>query len=84
MRLECEFKNCPCYKHIGRPGVPCGICGHGACWHRVDLTQFESPRASARKPRYIPSTITIFVPLLPQVPPLPPVTPRFCEGDLPV
>tara|TARA_B100001559_G_C16428462_1_gene588653 strand:+ start:752 stop:1030 length:279 start_codon:yes stop_codon:yes gene_type:complete len=84
MRLECEFSNCSCCKHVGAPDTPCGICGHGACWHHLDTSQFDSPRDSAHKPRYIPVTIAIFVPTLPQVPPLPEVTPRFCRGELPV
>ena len=73
-----------CCKHVGHPDTPCGICGHGACWHRLDISQFDSPRDSAHKPRYIPLAIAIFVPTLPQVPPLPEITPRFCRGELPV
>lgn len=29
MRLECQFQNCNCKKHIGHQDDSCGICGHG-------------------------------------------------------
>ena len=76
MRVECQFKSCPCSKHDGRPGQICDICYHGACWHRLDTSQFDSPRSTARRALYyIVPIVTIF---LPEVPPLPKDTPRYC------
>ena len=78
MRGECQFKSCPCRKHVGPPDQLCGICQHGACWHRLDTSQFKSTRAAARRALYyIEPIVTIFRPL-PEVPPLPEDTPRYC------
>ena len=80
MRLECQFGNCNCKKHIGHQDDICGICGHGGCWHKIDYSQFYSPRASARRGiYYIEPIIQIFVPIMPEVPPFPEDSPRFCN-----
>ena len=64
-RIQCEFRGCPCRKHIGGPNQICGICMHAACWHKIDTTQFKSTRMTAHKPQYFVE------PIMPQVPPLP-------------
>lgn len=78
MRAECQFESCSCTKHVGHPDQICGICQHGACWHRLDTSQFKSSRVTARRPCYyrVP-VVTVFRPL-PEVPPLPELTPRYC------
>ena len=76
MRVECQFKSCLCSKHVGHHDDVCSICHHGACWHRLDTSQFDSPRATARCALYyIVPIVTIF---LPEVPPLPDDTSRYC------
>ena len=65
-RLHCLFNNCTCSKHVGHPENLCGHCTHAACWHKLDLTQFHSVRASARVPMYYRYMST-----LPEVPALP-------------
>ena len=69
-RIQCEFRACPCRKHVGHPRHICGICMHAACWHKIDRTQFESTRAIVHKPVYC-KRIHIFSPRMPEVPPLP-------------
>ncbi len=69
-RTQCEFRGCPCRKHVGGPNQICGICMHAACWHKIDKTQFKSTRPAARKPVYFAESV-IRTPKMPQVPPLP-------------
>ncbi len=85
MRLECQFNNCNCIKHVGQTDCICGICGHGGCWHKIDYSQFDSPRALARKGIYYSEPI-IRIKVMPEVPPLPEDSPRFCKKirNLPV
>jgi hypothetical protein len=78
MRVECQYRSCSCTKHIGHTYEICGQCQHGACWHRLDTSQFKSSRAPARRALYynivsIPESMQ-----LPEVPPLPELTPRYC------
>jgi len=74
MRTYCEFKNCACRRHVGSLDSVCGICMHGACWHKLDLTQFQSIRSAAETPVYERLTIINAYPL---VPPLPKVQNAF-------
>lgn len=66
-RLHCLFNTCSCTKHVGYNEGLCGHCMHAACWHKLDLTQFDSVRVGARVPVYS----TQYISILPEVPPLP-------------
>lgn len=70
-RLHCEFGSCTCRKHVGPPDTLCGICTHAACWHKLDTTQFQSPRLPARRPKYYHNSVIEINMFLPEVPPLP-------------
>lgn len=66
MRLHCEFCSiCPKFIADSIDKTRCQYCGHAACWHKNDTTQFNSCRESAHKAIYEISR------LLPEVPPLP-------------
>lgn len=67
MRLECIFCK-SCRRHVGPVSEQCRNCGHGACWHTLNTTQFHSDRPYAAVALYNWERV------LPQVPPLP-----YCE-----
>lgn len=53
MRVECEFGRCGCTMHKGiHERAKCSTCGHAACWHRLDQSQFASNRDMVRRPVY--------------------------------
>lgn len=53
MRIECLFGECACGMHSGlHSRAKCDKCGHAACWHRLDDSQFASSRSMVRRPVY--------------------------------
>ena len=85
-RGHCEFKSCLCVDYTSRNKGLCSKCNHAECWHKIiysKKSQFESPRPTARKPKY--KIIRILIPdrIEPVVPPLP--IHNFCPSvdDLP-
>ena len=71
MRVECEFGTCTCDMHEGlHSRAKCDKCGHAACWHRLDRSQFASSRSMVRRPTYeyiYEAYIQPFVPPLPVI-----------------
>ena len=58
VRLECKYSGCNCYQNhsVYKNNIEiCSNCGHGSCWHRLiqsSVSQFISPRCTARVPKY--------------------------------
>ena len=73
-RVGCEFSHCNCRHYLKGRSLLCRECQHGKCWHQLVYrsTQFDSPRLSARRPRYyeysrVPRIFTPRAPMLPIV-----------------
>lgn len=69
MRVECLFGECACGMHNGiHSRAKCDKCGHAACWHRLDNSQFASPRPMVRRPIYEHAYEAHIQPLAPPLP----------------